>query len=334
MMQLLFDVVLAGHAELLTVLIEHGAELDGTTTPGRTALHCAAARGHAESVTVLLACGASVAVKDGDGRTAYDLADKTEITGTLLAQLNAAGTRAPQAALAQATRVEKVKRRRLNVLEERLGHNCRGLWESEGRAGRDANKLFRVDPASAEYRKIVGEFRNTMPAHTVVEELLRVENGAVHELFQVNSHAIRQEVGAGFDPGRMERLLFHGTDAVEMIVNATDGHAFLPLKSGSANGSVWGEGIYFARDAAYSDRYVKHAMHINGPRRMLLVEVALGRSTQGARGMRVCPVLPGTQYTRYNSMVNDVANPSIFVVQHSSQCYPAYQITYRDNRPR
>lgn len=62
---------------------------------------------------------------------------------------------------------------------------------------------------------------------------------------------------------------------------------------------------------------------------MLVVEVALGRWTQGAHGMRVCPVMPGRQYTRYNSMVNNVADPSIFVVQHSSQCYPAYQITYR-----
>lgn len=251
----LFDVMLAGHTELLIVLIEHGAELAGTTTLGQTALHCAASRGHVESVTALLDCGVSVAVKDGDGRTAHDLADKTKITGALLARLNADGTRVPQAALARAARVDKIKRRRLNELEERLGYEFRSLWASKGRAGRDANKRFPVEPASAEYRKVIGEFRKTMPAHVVVEELLRVENGAVHELFRVNADAIRQEIGADFDPGRMERLLFHGTSAVEMIVNATDGHAFLPLKSGSVNGSVWGEGIYFARDASYSDRY-------------------------------------------------------------------------------
>ena len=36
----------------------------------------------------------------------------------------------------------------------------------------------------------------------------------------------------------------------------------------------------------------------------------------------------GQQYARYNSLVNNVKDPSIFVVQHSSQAYPAYLITY------
>ena len=31
--------------------------------------------------------------------------------------------------------------------------------------------------------------------------------------------------------------------------------------------------------------------------------------------------LPGEQYIRYNSLVNNVANPFIFVIQHSSQAY-------------
>ena len=57
-------------------------------------------------------------------------------------------------------------------------------------------------------------------------------------------------------------------------------------------------------------------------------DVLVGRSAQGAQGMKVCPLLPGEQYTRYNSLVNDVANPSIFVVQHSNMVYPAYLITY------
>ena len=61
---------------------------------------------------------------------------------------------------------------------------------------------------------------------------------------------------------------------------------------------------------------------------MLLAEVAVGLWAKGAQGMRSCPVLPGEKYRRYNSLVNDVTAPSIFVVQHTSQAYPAYLITY------
>ncbi len=44
--------------------------------------------------------------------------------------------------------------------------------------------------------------------------------------------------------------------------------------------------------------------------------------------LQVCPLLPGEKYRRYHSLVNNEANPSIFVVQHTSQAYPAYLITF------
>lgn len=40
------------------------------------------------------------------------------------------------------------------------------------------------------------------------------------------------------------------------------------------------------------------------------------------------PELPGGSGKRSNSMVDNTTNPSIFVVQHTQQAYPAYVITY------
>ncbi len=65
-----------------------------------------------------------------------------------------------------------------------------------------------------------------------------------------------------------------------------------------------------------------------GGLQMLVVEVAVGLWTKGAKGMKSLPVLPGEKFRRYNSLVNDEAEPTIFVVQHTSQAYPAYLITY------
>ena len=36
----------------------------------------------------------------------------------------------------------------------------------------------------------------------------------------------------------------------------------------------------------------------------------------------------GKLYKKYNSLVDNVVNPSIFVVQHSNEAYPAYLLTY------
>ena len=68
---------------------------------------------------------------------------------------------------------------------------------------------------------------------------------------------------------------------------------------------------------------------VSGQRQMLLVDVLVGRFAQGAEGDNVCPLLPGEAFARYNSLANKPAVPSIFVVQHSNQAYPAYLITYR-----
>jgi hypothetical protein len=59
-----------------------------------------------------------------------------------------------------------------------------------------------------------------------------------------------------------------------------------------------------------------------------VAEVLVGRWTRGQQGMKVYPHLPGEKYKKYNSLVNREVNPSIFVVQQSSQAYPAYLLTY------
>jgi len=134
-------------------------------------------------------------------------------------------------------------------------------------------------------------------------------------------------MGVNWDEGRMRQMLFHGTNAVEAIVNSVDGHGFLPMLAGTSTGAIWGDGTYFARDAGYSNYYARTLA--SGDKQMMLVDVLAGLSTQGAQGMKVCPFLPDQSYARYNSLVNRVQDPFIFVVQRSNQGYPSYLITYR-----
>ena len=202
----------------------------------------------------------------------------------------------------------------------------RELWCSTNQRGMDKTKLFMVDMDSDEFAAVAADFLKTLPAATI-DRLDRIENGFLHESFQLQASTLQKQIGREWDPHKMRRKLFHGTRAVEEIINSTDGHGFLPLLAGTSTGAMSGDGSYFARDAKYSDcGYAKTLP--NGQKQMLVVDVLVGRSEVGKMGMKVCSLLPGEQYTRYNSLVDNRKDPGIVVIQHSNQAYPLYVITY------
>lgn len=214
----------------------------------------------------------------------------------------------------------------LDQMEETLGISSRANWQSFEKKGLDHRKLFAIPQASTEFATVAAEFLRTLPGKAIVK-LERVENGPQHEAFHLATATIRKQLGTQYNAATMQRMLFHGTTAIESIVNSTDGHGFLPLLTGTAVGGLFGHGTYFARDASYSDDY---ARKIPGTeqKQMLVVDVVVGRWTRGKKGMKVMPLLPGQQYARFNSLVNNSGDPTIFVVHHSNQAYPAYLITY------
>ena len=78
---------LAGRDEVVTVLLDRGAQTDLQDNSKRTALHCAALAGSDEVVTVLLDRGAQVDVLDDNGDTPLHCAacnDKVEVARLLL----------------------------------------------------------------------------------------------------------------------------------------------------------------------------------------------------------------------------------------------------------
>lgn len=202
----------------------------------------------------------------------------------------------------------------------------RELWRSTSQRGMDKQKLFMVDMDSHEFAAVAADFLKTLPVATI-DRLDRIENGGVHESFQLQASTLRKQIGEEWVSHKMRRMLFHGTQAVEEIINSTDGHGFLPLLAGSSTGAMFGDGSYAARDAKYSDGGYARTLP-SGQKQMLVVDVLVGRSALGERGMNKCPLLPGEQYTRYNSLVDNQDDPSIFVIQHSNQAYPAYLVTY------
>lgn len=68
---------------------------------------------------------------------------------------------------------------------------------------------------------------------------------------------------------------------------------------------------------------------------MFLARVLVGEYTTGKGSYRKPPAIdPAAPYGRcYDACVNDMSNPSIYVIFNSAQCYPEYIIEYT-NKPR
>jgi hypothetical protein len=61
----------------------------------------------------------------------------------------------------------------------------------------------------------------------------------------------------------------------------------------------------------YSNDYTHNLP--TGQKQLIVAEVLVGRWTKGQQGMKVYPLLPGEKYKKYNSLVNNEANPSSVV---------------------
>ena len=115
---------------------------------------------------------------------------------------------------------------------------------------------------------------------------------------------------------------------INNIVNS-QAAGYLPMLAGSASGAIWGKGTYFARDAKYRHAYTESKNDVltnQIQRKMLPNRVIVGDWVKGAQGITKFPDCE--KHRQYNSLVNDEKDPSIFVIQHSNQAYPAYLITY------
>merc|ERR1712232_317377 len=205
--------------------------------------------------------------------------------------------------------------------------------------GSDENVLFEVPVASEEHAMVSAVFR-AQPAvpraysdmnpgmwqHLTISKIERVENGMqedgnVEPYFRQMQRGIENQ-GSAFVPGLHTKWAFHGSSAIEEIVsNPISG--FQPLMSGARAASLWGPGTYFARDAKYCyDGGFCHPLP-DGSRQMLLCLLTTGMPCLGCPTHRgVLPVRHGRH--RYNSSVDCISNPEIYVIQNPGAAYPAY----------
>ncbi|XP_073477592.1 uncharacterized protein [Aquarana catesbeiana] len=181
-----------------------------------------------------------------------------------------------------------------------------------------------VPENSGEFSNIVKMFTTTVSGH-VVKKLWRVQNPSLWQVYQWQKDQMKKKkknMGINVD----ERQLFHGTDGANVEAICRDNFDWRVC---GTNGTLYGQGSYFARDASYSHNYSVPTSA--GTRTMFVAHVLVGDFVVGDSKMR----RPPQKYNKtesYDSCVDTTHAPSIFVVFEKFQVYPEYILEYEEEK--
>ena len=95
-----------------------------------------------------------------------------------------------------------------------------------------------------------------------------------------------------------------------------------------ANATLYGKGVYFARDASYSTYPLYCKPDAEGIQTCFLVRAAVGEWCKAKRDDITPGVRDEAKNILYDSTVDDLQNPSIFVLYHDAQTYPEYIVRF------
>ncbi|XP_076144471.1 protein mono-ADP-ribosyltransferase PARP14-like [Alosa pseudoharengus] len=186
-----------------------------------------------------------------------------------------------------------------------------------------ALQVVPLEPSSAEYDRVKRDFKKT--AKKTVLKIERVQNVHLRRAFEVQRQQLEDKNGAPVGPG--EKMLYHGTtaQACQSIMKTGFNRGFA-----GQNATVYGLGTYFAVNARYSADPTYSRPEADGTQLMFVARVLTGLYTLGQSDMKVPPpVSPQQPDIRFDSLVDNQQNPSMFVVFHDSQAYPDCLITFK-----
>ncbi|NXG66368.1 PAR12 polymerase, partial [Hemiprocne comata] len=175
-----------------------------------------------------------------------------------------------------------------------------------------------ISNTTSEYNKIQQLFLQTMKSYNVLK-IRRIQNPSLWKVFQWQKEQMKRQNGG---KEVTERLLFFGTDI--SFTETICIHNFDWRICGS-NGTNYGTGSYFARDASYSHAYCQPAGKTNT---MFVARVLVGDYVKGNAAYVRPPTKLADKCQFYDSCVDNEFNPSVFVVFEKNQIYPEYTIEY------
>jgi poly [ADP-ribose] polymerase 10/14/15 len=182
----------------------------------------------------------------------------------------------------------------------------------------------KLSPLSQTFQAAEALFTQTAPSSVGIVSVEVIQHSHRWKAFQFKRDMV--EVALRARGGARETRCFHGTSHDN--VGQISASGFLRDFN---QASVWGKGTYFARDASYScdTRYSKKNQH--GEQVMFLARIILGESCLGTKGKAMPDAKPGQSCLLFESMVNQIANPSIYVLGTGSDDHAYTDLLIRFN---
>ncbi|XP_056390405.1 protein mono-ADP-ribosyltransferase PARP15-like isoform X2 [Hyla sarda] len=190
--------------------------------------------------------------------------------------------------------------------------------------GRSEFQEIVLTKTSQEYKDVKDKFFKTTSASTYkVTEIKRIQNVTMWQSFTINKQAVNRK-----NPGQKNvRHLYHGTHTDAIVNINRDG--FNRVYCGK-NATAYGNGTYFAVESSYSCIDAYSRPDPNGNKYIYQAAVLTGRYCAGRSSYKEAPCIDGDHSKgRYDSVVDNVDTPKMFVVFHDDVAYPEYLITLK-----
>ncbi|MED6251548.1 hypothetical protein ATANTOWER_032550 [Ataeniobius toweri] len=177
-----------------------------------------------------------------------------------------------------------------------------------------------LQSGSSEYAEILNLFKAT--CNRAVTKIERIQNPALWKSLQIKKH----EMEVRNNHQNNDKRLFHGTS--EVTVPIINERGFNRSYAGK-NATCYGKGAYFAVNANYSAQDTYSRPNQKGEKFMYLCRVLTGDHTLGQQNMIAPPSKGASAVDMYDSVVDNMTTPSMFIVFHDTQAYPEYLITFK-----
>ncbi|WAR21479.1 PAR15-like protein [Mya arenaria] len=158
------------------------------------------------------------------------------------------------------------------------------------------------------------------PSYNIIR-IERIQNPALYMQYCGK----KSELEASKSSGIIERWLWHGTRDGSVCKNINE----KGFDRNYNTGASLGQGVYFAVDGGTSMSYC--GQDEMGFRRMYYAKVLTGDYAQSHGAIRTPPNKgdPNNPHKTYDSVVDNTANPGVFVIFHDAQAYPTFLVTFR-----
>ncbi|XP_033011911.1 protein mono-ADP-ribosyltransferase PARP10 [Lacerta agilis] len=187
-------------------------------------------------------------------------------------------------------------------------------------------KLVQLVEGTEEFRETVRHFYDTLEDMHNKIRIVKVEkllHPLLYQQYQLKKVALLNVCGRR----DVERLLFHGT--TEESSREICLHGFNRSFCGK-NATRYGHGVYFAVKAVVSVQEMYSPSSSDGNKYIFVTQTLTGDYALGNPGMRAPPLREGEAVPRrYDSTVDNLRNPAIFVIFNDTQAYPQHLITCR-----